>query len=45
MTASGGVRTVPEVHAMIAAGAARVGSASAVDVLEQIRATNRRNHP
>ena len=45
VTASGGVRTVPEVHAMIAAGAARVGSASAVEVLEQIRATNRRKHP
>ncbi len=45
VTASGGVRTVSDVQAMIAAGAARVGSASAVDVLEQIRATNRRMHP
>lgn len=45
VTASGGVRTVSDVQAMIAAGAARVGSASAVDVLEQIRATNSRVHP
>jgi deoxyribose-phosphate aldolase len=45
VTASGGVRTVLDVQAMIAAGAARVGTASAVDVLEQIRATNSRVHP
>ena len=45
VTASGGVRTVLDVQAMIAAGAARVGTASAVDVLEQIRATKSRVHP
>lgn len=45
VTASGGVRTVSDVQAMISAGAARVGTASAVDVLEQIRATNSRMHP
>jgi deoxyribose-phosphate aldolase len=42
VTASGGVRTVSDVQAMILAGAARVGTASAVDVLEQLRATNSR---
>jgi deoxyribose-phosphate aldolase len=42
VTASGEVRTVSDVRAMISAGAARVGTASAVDVLEQLRATNSR---
>ena len=45
VTASGGVRTVSDVQAMIAAGASRVGTASAVDVLEHIRATNSRVQP
>jgi len=44
VTASGGLRTVSDVQAMIAAGASRVGTASAVDVLEQIRATTTRAH-
>jgi deoxyribose-phosphate aldolase len=42
VTASGEVRTFSDVRAMISAGAARVGTASAVDVLEQLRATNSR---
>lgn len=42
VSTSGGVRTVSDVQAMISAGAARVGTASAVDVLEHIRATNSR---
>jgi len=45
VTALGGVRSVDEVQAMIAAGAARVGTANAVDVLEHIRATERRITP
>jgi deoxyribose-phosphate aldolase len=45
VTALGGVRTVDDVQAMIAAGAARVGTANAVDVLEHIRATERRITP
>ena len=44
VTVSGGARTVSDVQEMIAAGATRVGTASAVDVLEQIRATNSRVH-
>jgi len=42
VTVSGAARTVSDVQEMIAAGATRVGTASAVDVLEQIRATNSR---
>lgn len=41
--ASGGVRTAAEVQEMICAGAARVGTARAVDVLEEIRATSGRS--
>jgi len=44
VTASGGVRTVSDVQAMLSAGAVRVGTSRAVDVLEQIRATNSRVH-
>lgn len=43
VSASGGVRTVSDVQAMISAGAARVGTASAVDVLEQLRTTSGRS--
>jgi deoxyribose-phosphate aldolase len=43
VTASGGVCTVSDVQAMISAGAARIGTSCAVDVLEQIRATSGRS--
>jgi deoxyribose-phosphate aldolase len=39
VAATGGVDSVMQVHEMISAGAARVGTAHAVDVLEQVRAT------
>lgn len=39
VAASGGVASVAEVHEMISAGAARIATAHAVDVLEQVRAT------
>jgi deoxyribose-phosphate aldolase len=43
VTAAGGVRNVAQVQEMISAGAARIGTAHAVDVLEQVRATNTRS--
>jgi deoxyribose-phosphate aldolase len=43
VTASGAVTTVSDVQAMISAGAARIGTACAVDVLEQLRATSGRS--
>jgi len=39
VAATGGVDSVTQVHQMISAGAARVGTAYAVDVLERVRAT------